>query len=84
MISSIGYGTYFFFGSLMVVMGFWAWWCIRETKGIPIEEMDQLFGAEHADSLDTTMRKDAEYGVEEIDEDKVHTRVSHVEKTASN
>jgi hypothetical protein len=33
-------------------MGVWAWWCIRETKGIPIEEMDALFGAEHAEGLD--------------------------------
>lgn len=32
----------------MVCMGFWAWWCIRETKGVPIEEMDALFGAPHA------------------------------------
>lgn len=32
MISDLGYGTYFFFGSLMVLMGFWAMWCIRETK----------------------------------------------------
>ncbi|KAG6368412.1 hypothetical protein INS49_002618 [Diaporthe citri] len=45
MISDIGYGTYFFFGALMVCMGVWAWWCIRETKGVPIEEMDALFGA---------------------------------------
>ncbi|KAH6951271.1 general substrate transporter [Ilyonectria sp. MPI-CAGE-AT-0026] len=43
MISDIGYGTYFFYGALMVCMGFWAWWCIRETNGIPIEEMDILF-----------------------------------------
>lgn len=28
----------------MVCMGVWAWWCIRETKGVPIEEMDALFG----------------------------------------
>ncbi|KAH8761211.1 sugar transporter [Diaporthe sp. PMI_573] len=45
MISDIGYGTYFFFGALMACMGVWAWWCIRETKGVPIEEMDALFGA---------------------------------------
>ena len=29
----------------MACMGVWAWWCIRETKGVPIEEMDALFGA---------------------------------------
>ncbi|KAK1546680.1 quinate permease [Colletotrichum paranaense] len=52
MISDIGYGTYFFYGALMVCMGFWAWWCIRETKGVPIEEMDALFGAPHANMED--------------------------------
>lgn len=39
----------------MVCMGFWAWWCIRETKGVPIEEMDALFGAEHAEALDRNL-----------------------------
>lgn len=34
----------------MVCMGVWAWWCIRETKGVPIEEMDALFGAPGARS----------------------------------
>ncbi|KAE9580152.1 Quinate permease [Colletotrichum fructicola] len=53
MISDIGYGTYFFIGALMVCMGFWAWWCIRETKGVPIEEMDALFGAPHANMEDS-------------------------------
>ncbi|KAH0437818.1 hypothetical protein CcaCcLH18_03714 [Colletotrichum camelliae] len=53
MISDIGYGTYFFFGALMVCMGFWAWWCIRETKGVPIEEMDALFGAPRANMEDS-------------------------------
>ncbi|KAF4968461.1 hypothetical protein FSARC_4155 [Fusarium sarcochroum] len=57
MISDIGYGTYFFFGALMVCMGFWAWWCIRETKGIPIEEMDALFGAPHAAEITDDPKK---------------------------
>ncbi|KAI8675801.1 MFS domain-containing protein [Fusarium keratoplasticum] len=57
MISDIGYGTYFFFGALMVCMGFWAWWCIRETKGIPIEEMDALFGAPHAAEITNDFEK---------------------------
>lgn len=45
MITSLGYGTYFFFASLMVAMGFWAWFFIPETKGKTLEEMDALFGA---------------------------------------
>lgn len=43
MISSLGYGTYFFFGSLMIIMGFWAFFFIPETKGLTLEDMDHLF-----------------------------------------
>lgn len=34
-----------FFGSLMVLMGFWAFFFIPETKGKTLDEMDELFGA---------------------------------------
>lgn len=34
MITSLGYGTYMFFGALMVIMGFWALFFIPETKGM--------------------------------------------------
>lgn len=34
-----------FFASLMVLMGSWAWWCIPETKGKTLEEMEAIFGA---------------------------------------
>lgn len=34
MITSLGYGTYMFFGALMVAMGFWALFFIPETKGM--------------------------------------------------
>ncbi|KAK6357346.1 hypothetical protein TWF718_001659 [Orbilia javanica] len=45
MITSLGYGTYMFFASLMVCMGIWAWWFVPETKGKSLEEMDVIFGA---------------------------------------
>jgi hypothetical protein len=45
MITSLGYGTYFFFASLMIAMGVWAWFFVPETKGKTLEEMDRLFGA---------------------------------------
>lgn len=45
MITSLGYGTYFFFATLMVLMGFWAWYFVPETKGKSLEEMEALFGA---------------------------------------
>ncbi|KID87556.1 sugar transporter [Metarhizium guizhouense ARSEF 977] len=43
MITSLGYGTYMFFGALMVAMGFWALIFIPETKGLTLEDMDRLF-----------------------------------------
>ncbi|OMP85204.1 Quinate permease, partial [Diplodia seriata] len=32
MITDMGYGVWFFFGALQVLMGGWALWCMRETK----------------------------------------------------
>ncbi|KAM6520259.1 hypothetical protein FALCPG4_013808 [Fusarium falciforme] len=43
MITSLGYGTYMFFGALMVLMGLWALFFIPETKGLTLEDMDSLF-----------------------------------------
>ncbi|CAN8106560.1 unnamed protein product [Discula destructiva] len=43
MITSLGYGTYMLFGALMICMGFWAFFFIPETKGLTLEDMDQLF-----------------------------------------
>lgn len=43
MISDLGYGAYFFFGSILVAMGVWSWGFVPETKGLSLEEMDALF-----------------------------------------
>ncbi|KAI8890860.1 general substrate transporter [Backusella circina FSU 941] len=43
MISKITYGTYFFFGSMAVVMGVFAFLFVPETKGRSLEEIDKLF-----------------------------------------
>nr|CAI6331998.1 unnamed protein product [Periconia digitata] len=43
MISDLGYGAYFFFSSILVCMGVWAFFFVPETKGISLEEMDILF-----------------------------------------
>lgn len=51
MITSLGYGTYMFFGALMVLMGLWAYFCIPETKGKTLEQMELLFGAPSAQAL---------------------------------
>ncbi|KAK8063446.1 hypothetical protein PG996_008098 [Apiospora saccharicola] len=43
MISDLGYGAYFFFGSILVSMGVWAFFFVPETKGVMLEQMDTLF-----------------------------------------
>jgi hypothetical protein len=38
-----GFGVYLFFASLMVISIFFVFFCIPETKGVPLEAMDKLF-----------------------------------------
>ena len=77
MITSLGYGTYMFFGSLMVLMGFWAWFFIPETKGKTLEEMDALFGAPHVIDPEA---KASGFEKEEVDfVENVQQRKSHKE-----
>ncbi|KAK6363009.1 hypothetical protein TWF730_000458 [Orbilia blumenaviensis] len=59
MITSLGYGTYMFFASLMVCMGVWAWWFVLETKGKSLEEMEEIFGVQISE------REEGEEGVKE-------------------
>ncbi|KAG2421933.1 hypothetical protein HFD88_005909 [Aspergillus terreus] len=70
MITSLGYGTYFFFATLMVCMGFWAYWFIPETKGKTLEEMEALFGAQPAG--------DQEWGTKGEEEKQATTHVERV------
>ncbi|KAL4791758.1 general substrate transporter [Aspergillus venezuelensis] len=43
MFSSMGYGVYFFFASLMICSIVFVYFLIPETKGIPLESMEALF-----------------------------------------
>lgn len=43
MFTTMGYGVYFFFASLMICSVFFVFFLIPETKGIPLESMDRLF-----------------------------------------
>ncbi|CAE6477998.1 unnamed protein product [Rhizoctonia solani] len=44
MVANIGYGTYLFFGVCMVLMIPWVIFVLPETKGVSLEDMDELFG----------------------------------------
>lgn len=45
MLSGIGWGTYIFFAVWSALGGIFIWFCIPETKGKTLEEMDQVFGS---------------------------------------
>ncbi|OQE18237.1 hypothetical protein PENSTE_c018G09639 [Penicillium steckii] len=41
---SFGYGTWFFFASILIVATIWAFFLLPETKGLTIDQMDMIFG----------------------------------------
>lgn len=45
MFSAMGYAIYIFFGCVLVFSATYAYFFIHETKGLRIDQMDQLFGA---------------------------------------
>lgn len=74
MITSLGYGTYMFFGSLMILMGIWAYFFVPETKGKTLEQMEELFGAPTA-TASAALKSDEEkptgmVHIEQTDEPK--------------
>ena len=44
MFAKMDYGVYFFFSSLMILSVAFVYFLVPETKGIPLESMDLLFG----------------------------------------
>jgi len=67
MFDTMGYGVYFFFGSLMLCSTVFVFFLIPETKSIPLEAMDGLFEkgipTRHANSivLASLREEEAEY-----------------------
>lgn len=81
MITSMGYGTYMFFGALMILMGFWALFFIPETKGLTLEDMDRLFAVSTAKTVWQSMvqRRPME---EVLAERRENTRIYNEKETA--
>jgi hypothetical protein len=44
MLQSITFGTFYFFLAFCVILFVWVMFFVPETKGVPIEEMDKIFG----------------------------------------
>lgn len=55
MFAAWAWGTYIFFAVFLAGGIFWVWFCLPETKGATLEEMDRIFkshtGAEDAEML---------------------------------
>lgn len=43
MLDSIGWGTFVFFAAFSAVAGIWATFCVHETKGKSLEQIDSFF-----------------------------------------
>jgi len=92
MISDLGYGAYFFFGAILICMGIWSFFCVPETKGLTLEEMDNLFADSCCKAVWARIRgKPLPYRVDptdnfSIDDEKGKTdvRVEHVEHQNQN
>lgn len=48
LIKGTGYGTFIFFGIFSTLSGVWAFFCVPETKGVTLEQMDRVFGGSFA------------------------------------
>ena len=48
MIASMGWGTFLFYAALDVVMAVFVFFCIRETRGKSLEEMETIFNSKAA------------------------------------
>jgi hypothetical protein len=44
MLRSITFGTFYFFLVFCLILIVWVYFCVPETKGLRIEEMDKIFG----------------------------------------
>lgn len=50
MLQSITFGTFYFFLVFSITLGVWTYFCVPETNGVPIEEMDTLFGGNEGEA----------------------------------
>lgn len=71
MLSSITFGTFYFFLAFCVILFFWVLFFVPETRGIPIEQMDQVFGGTQGQrDLERMARIRARLGIALDDEER--------------
>ncbi|KAH7354878.1 general substrate transporter [Rhexocercosporidium sp. MPI-PUGE-AT-0058] len=61
MVKSMGYGTFIFFGIMCFLGAAFIWYVVPETKGLTLEEMDEVFGDEAGNAIEDRNRLDRIY-----------------------
>ncbi|KAK1993246.1 general substrate transporter [Colletotrichum falcatum] len=56
LLKGTGFGAYVFFAAFCLLSGIWTWFCVPETSGKPLEQMDEIFG--DRTGLDDVAKKD--------------------------
>lgn len=88
MFDTMKYGVFMFFASLMLLSVPFGWYCVPETKGIPLENMDRLFSVRPASKAHGIVLAEVREQEEEFRHDaegaglsveKTHMRASQVE-----
>jgi hypothetical protein len=84
MMKNLGFGTFVFFGSFSFVGGLFILFLVPETKGLSLEEMDEVFGSAGLATADQQRQADINkrIGLAAYDEPEVHEKreVDSVEK----
>ncbi|RAQ55725.1 sugar transporter [Aspergillus flavus] len=87
MLQSITFGTFYFFLVFSITLGVWTYFCVPETNGVPIEEMDTLFGGNEGEAdLQRIASIRARLGFETSEDRKMvleetkHDSVEHCER----
>ncbi|KAK4054713.1 hypothetical protein OIV83_000637 [Microbotryomycetes sp. JL201] len=63
MIANIKYGTYFVFAAMLTLGFIWTYFFLPETKGVALEDMDELFnGSSRAEQTEKRLHDKAETG----------------------
>ncbi|KAG6873930.1 hypothetical protein C0995_008969 [Termitomyces sp. Mi166 len=61
MLDKLGFGTFVFFGVFSILGGLFVMFFVPETKGLTLEEMDEVFGSSNGMALDDQQRQEAIY-----------------------
>ncbi|SPJ70356.1 probable transporter (major facilitator superfamily) [Fusarium torulosum] len=74
-----GFGTYFIYGSFCFAMVVFAWFFVPETKGLALEDMDELFSQDNVRAPFVPTRLSRFEG-ELVAKEDINPRVEHLDK----